>query len=76
MPKPIVRMLHSGEKGGRLGQVMETVAGQAEEDLKEKIAELTRYIEPAMILGMGVLIGGVTLALLLPVFTISRVVAN
>jgi type IV pilus assembly protein PilC len=45
-------------------------------ELKEQIAELTRYIEPLMIILMGCIIGGVALALLLPIFTISRVVAN
>jgi type IV pilus assembly protein PilC len=52
------------------------VAGFAEQELKEKINELTRYIEPAMIMLMGLLIGGVALALLLPIFTISKVVAS
>jgi type IV pilus assembly protein PilC len=69
-------MLHSGERGGKLATVMEQVATFAEQELKEKIAELTRYIEPAMIVLMGLLIGGVALALMLPVFTISRVVAH
>ena len=45
-------------------------------ELKEKIAELTRYIEPAMIALMGVIIGGVAMALLLPIFTISRVMSH
>jgi type IV pilus assembly protein PilC len=76
VPGAISRMLASGEKGGKLAVVMEQVAGFSETEMKEKIAELTRYIEPAMILLMGALIGGVTLALLLPVFTISKVVAN
>ncbi len=76
VPPAVTRMLASGEKGGKLGMVMEQVAGFSEHELKEKIAELTRYIEPAMILLMGLLIGGITLALLLPVFSISKVVAN
>jgi type IV pilus assembly protein PilC len=76
VPGAVTRMLASGEKGGRLGPVMEQVATFSESDLKEKIAELTRYIEPAMIMIMGLLIGSVTLALLLPVFSISRVVAQ
>ena len=50
--------------------------GFAEIELKEQIAELTRYIEPLMIMIMGLIIGGVALALLLPIFTISRVVAS
>lgn len=76
VPGSVTRMLAAGEKGGKLGQVMEQVATFSEEELKEKINELTRYIEPAMIMLMGILIGGVTLALLLPIFTISKVVAS
>ena len=76
VPGSISRMLASGEKGGKLAMVMEQVSSFSEAELKEKINELTRYIEPAMIMIMGLLIGGVTLALLLPVFSISRVVAH
>ncbi len=76
VPGAVTRMLASGEKGGRLAHVMEQVAIFAEHELKEKIAELTRYIEPAMICLMGILIGGVTLALLLPIFSISKVVSQ
>lgn len=76
VPGSVSRMLASGEKGGKLASVMEQVSSFAEVELKEKIHELTRYIEPAMIMMMGLLIGGVALALLLPIFSISRVVAH
>ena len=76
VPRSVAQMLHSGEKSGKLGFVMEQVSGYAEQELKEKIAELTRYIEPAMIVVMGAIIGGVALALMLPIFTISKVVAH
>jgi type IV pilus assembly protein PilC len=76
VPRSVAQMINSGEKGGKLAHVMEQVAGFSEQELKDKIAELTRYIEPAMIIGMGILIGGVALALMLPIFTISRVVSN
>jgi type IV pilus assembly protein PilC len=76
VPGAVSRMIASGERGGRLGPVTEQVATFAEHELKEKITELTRYIEPAMIMAMGLLIGGVTLALLMPIFSISKVVAN
>jgi type IV pilus assembly protein PilC len=69
-------MISSAEKGGKLAVVMEQVAGYSEQELKEKIAETTRYIEPAMIVLMGVIIGGVALALMLPIFTISRVMGH
>lgn len=76
VPRSVTQMLHSGEKGGKLAFVMEQVSAYAETELKEQIANLTRYIEPAMICLMGFIIGGVALALLLPIFTISRVMAN
>jgi type IV pilus assembly protein PilC len=76
VPRSVSQMLHSGEKSGKLAFVMEQVAGFAEAELKEQIAQMTRYIEPLMIIVMGFIIGGVALALLLPIFTISKVVAH
>jgi type II secretory pathway component PulF len=76
VPNAITRMLTAGEKSGKLAMVMEQVASFGETELKERITELTRYIEPAMLLIMGTVIGGITLALLLPIFQISKVVAN
>src|SRR5581483_4097209 len=76
VPRSVAQMIHSGEKGGKLAFVMEQISTFGEQELKEKIAELTRYIEPAMIIVMGFIIGGVALALMLPIFTISRVVAH
>jgi type IV pilus assembly protein PilC len=55
---------------------MEQISTFAEQELKESIAEMTRYIEPVMIIVMGLIIGGVALALMLPIFTISKVVAR
>ncbi|MCS7032639.1 MAG: type II secretion system F family protein [Phycisphaerae bacterium] len=76
VPPDVAQMLHSGETSGKLAAVMEQVASYSESELKERIAELTRYIEPAMIVIMGLIIGGVALALMLPVFTIGKVVAS
>lgn len=76
VPADVAQMLYSGEKSGKLAMVMDQIAGYTESELKEKIAELTRYIEPAMIIIMGLIIGGVALALMLPVFTMGRVVAG
>ncbi len=76
VPRPVSQMIQSGEKGGKVAIVMEQIAAFSEQELKEKITELTRYIEPLMIAVMGAIIGSVTIALLLPIFTISRVVAK
>jgi type IV pilus assembly protein PilC len=76
VPRSVAQMLKSAEKGGKLAVILEQVATYAEQELKEKIAEVTRYIEPVMIMVMGAIIGGVSLALLLPIFSISKVLAH
>jgi len=76
VPRGVAQMLYSGEKSGKLAMVMEQVSTYAELELKEQITNMTRYIEPIMIVVMGLIIGGVALALLLPIFTISRVMAQ
>ena len=76
VPRSVSQMLKSAEKGGKLAIVLEQVASYSEQELKEKIAEVTRYIEPIMIMVMGLIIGGVSLALLLPIFSISKVMAH
>ena len=76
VPRSVAQMLYSGEKSGKLAMVMEQVSAFAELELKEQITNMTRYIEPLMIVVMGLIIGGVALALLLPIFTISKVLAQ
>jgi type IV pilus assembly protein PilC len=76
VPRSISQMIHSGEKSGKLALVMDQISAFAEMELKEQITDLTRYIEPIMIVIMGIIIGGVALALLLPIFTISRVMSQ
>jgi type IV pilus assembly protein PilC len=76
VPRSVAQMLHSAEKSGKLAQVMEQVSGYAEEELKQSITEMTKYIEPIMISIMGGIIGTVVLALMLPIFTISKVIVK
>lgn len=76
VPRDVAQMIYSGEKSGKLAMVVEQVSGYAEQELKDQIMSLTRYIEPIMIVTMGAIIGGVSLALLLPVFSISKVMAH
>jgi type IV pilus assembly protein PilC len=76
VPRTVAQMISAGEKTGRLGQVMNRVAKFCEDDLKVAIKTVTNMIEPVMIIVMGLIVGGIALALLLPVFSISKVVAH
>ena len=76
VPATVSQMISAGEKTGRLGPVMERVAKFCEDDLRTAIKSLTSMIEPAMIIVMGLLVGGIAMALLLPVFNLSKIVSH
>lgn len=76
MPPPVAQMIAAGERTGRLPEVLEKISGATEEDLDNSIRSATQLIEPAMIIFMGVTIGGVALALLLPIFSVANVMSN
>ncbi len=72
VPRNIVAMIASGEKSGRLPEVLEAAAAAAEDDLEIAIKSTTSLIEPIMIVGMGVVVGGIASAMLLPIFNMSK----
>lgn len=72
VPKAINKMLGAGERGGQLGVVMERVAVFCEGELNTAIKTMTSLLEPAIVMFLGIVVGGLVLALLLPIFTISK----
>ncbi|MHC4447718.1 MAG: type II secretion system F family protein, partial [Planctomycetota bacterium] len=76
IPSSVASMIGAGERTGRLSEVMERIAEFSEEELERAVRQVTTFIEPVMILIMGVVIGGVAVALLLPIFGMSQVMAG
>jgi len=72
VPKAVNKMLAAGERSGQLGSVMERVAGFCEAELSLSIKALTSLLEPAIVMFLGIVVGGLVIALLLPIFTISK----
>jgi len=72
----IIQMLRAGEKSGQLGQVCDKISIFLEKKLQNSIRTTTSLIEPLMIVIMGVVIGTLAIALLLPVFRISSVISH
>lgn len=73
IPPSVTQMITAGERTGRLPQVLDRIASVAETDLDESVKTGTQMIEPLVIMFMGLVIGGIAIALLLPIFTISKV---
>jgi len=76
IPPNIASMIASGERSGRLSDVMARIALFSEEELEASVKQATSFIEPAMIIIMGVLIGAVAMALLLPIFSLGNMMSG
>jgi type IV pilus assembly protein PilC len=72
----IIQMLRAGEKSGKLGEVCDKVSVFYEKKLEASIRSVMALIEPLMITILGSIIGTIAIALLLPVFRISSVIAH
>jgi type IV pilus assembly protein PilC len=76
IPRSVAQMIYSGEKSGRLATVMEKIAHYTEVEFDDQVKQTTQYVEPALVAAMGLIIGFVAIAMLLPIFSISKVVAG
>jgi type IV pilus assembly protein PilC len=74
VPRNVVAMIASGEKSGRLSEVLEHAATAAEDDLDIAVKSTTSLVEPIMIVGMGAVVGGIASAMLLPIFNMSKTI--
>ncbi len=72
----IIQMIRAGEKSGKLGEVCDKVSVYYGKKLEASIKSVVLLIEPVMITILGSIIGTIAIALLLPVFKISSVIAH
>jgi type IV pilus assembly protein PilC len=72
MPPVLVQMISSGEETGKLDDVLMRVSDYYDGEVETSLKTTTSLIEPLMITIMGVIVGGIGMALLLPIFTLSR----
>jgi len=72
----IIQMLRAGEKSGKLGEVCDKISLCYEKKLEASIRSVMTVIEPLMITILGAIIGTIAIALLLPVFKVSSVMAH
>jgi type II secretory pathway component PulF len=74
IPPMLSSMISTGEAAGNLPMVMQRVANHYEADLTKKLTNVSKLIEPFMLLIMGVLVGLIVSSLILPIFKLSRAV--
>jgi type IV pilus assembly protein PilC len=71
-PKILVQMIAAGEDTGKLDVVLEKVSTYYDSEVETSLKATTSLIEPLMISVMGVVVGTIGMALMLPIFSLSR----
>lgn len=73
-PVIALRMIGVGEASGALAEMLADVAEYYEEEVERRLERLTTLIEPIMMLAMGLLIGGIVVAMYIPIFQMGATV--
>ncbi|AMP01779.1 type II secretion system (T2SS), F family protein [Collimonas arenae] len=73
-PNMVTQMVSIGEESGSLDQMLGKVADFYEAEVDDAVASLSSLMEPLIMVILGVLIGGLVIAMYLPIFKLGSVV--
>jgi type IV pilus assembly protein PilC len=76
MPDVAIKMIEVGESTGALQEMLNSLADFYDEEIETEVGRFVTVIEPALLIIMGIVIAAIVLALYLPLFNLSSVVAN
>ncbi len=72
-PSFAVHIVEVGEETGDIGEAMTTIATTYEKELQEFMKRMLSFLEPALIIFMGLLIGGMIVSMLMAIFSINDI---
>jgi type IV pilus assembly protein PilC len=73
-PNMVVQMVAIGEESGALDAMLSKVADWYEQEVDDAVDALTSLLEPIIMAVLGVIIGGLVIAMYLPIFKMGQVV--
>jgi len=73
-PNMISQMASIGEESGSLDAMLERSASHFEAEVDDAVDSLTSLLEPAIIVVIGILVGGLVIAMYLPIFQLGSVI--
>ncbi|MCR9243382.1 MAG: type II secretion system F family protein [bacterium] len=71
-PPMVTKMMAIGERAGALDALLEKIAEFYDQQVEAEVKGLTSMIEPIMIAVMGIIVGGIVLAVFLPIFKLQE----
>jgi type IV pilus assembly protein PilC len=75
-PPMVTRMISVGEQTGQLEKMLSKIADFYDDQVDAAASALTSLIEPLVIAFLGIVIGGIVIALFLPIFKISQLMSH
>ena len=75
-PPMVVQMIGIGEQTGALDEMLSKIADFYDDEVDAAVEALTAAIEPIMIVVMGTMVGGMLVAMYLPMFKMSSIVGG
>ena len=73
-PMMVTQMVAIGEESGALDAMLSKVAEFYEQEVDDAVASLSSLLEPIIIVVLGTIIGGIVIAMYLPIFKLGSVV--
>ena len=73
-PSMITRMMTAGEQTGNIDTMLERVSDFLDEEIENALSGLMSLIEPLLIVGLGVVIGGMVICMYLPIFNLANII--
>jgi type IV pilus assembly protein PilC len=70
-PPMVVQMIGVGEQTGAMDQMLQKIADFYEDEVDVAVAAMTSLIEPLMMVFLGGVVGGLIIAMYLPVFELA-----
>jgi len=74
LPPIAVHMISIGEKSGKLDEMLLKTADSYELEFQSGVKRTLNLLEPLLILAMGVIVGIIVLAILLPIFELNQII--
>ena len=73
-PSVLLQLISTGERSGTLAEILSKTANSYEEEFERRVQKALSLLEPVMILLMGLIVGFIVFAVLLPMFQLNQLV--
>lgn len=70
-PRTVVNLISISEKAGHMEEVLDTLADFYASEIESALKALVAFLEPALLMMIGLIIGGIALAIVVPIYQLT-----